>query len=57
MASLPRPIGDADLAEQRLRAAVTDFDRLDLPFQAARTRLELARIVADADPSLADRRG
>ena len=46
-------IGDTSLAEQRLRTAVAHFDRLDLPFQAARTRLELARIVADADPSLA----
>ena len=45
--------GEANLAEQRLRAAATDFDRLDLPFQAARTRFELARVVADADPSLA----
>ena len=45
--------GDTNLAEQRLRTAVTDFDRLDLPFQAARSRFELARIVADADPSLA----
>jgi ATP/maltotriose-dependent transcriptional regulator MalT len=46
-------IGDAERAEQRLRKAATEFDRLDLPFQAARTRFELARTVADADPSLA----
>ena len=46
-------IGDPGLAKQRLRTAVTHFDRLDLPFQAARTRLELARIVADSDTSLA----
>ena len=41
------------LAEQRLRAAVSHFERLDLPFPAARTRLDLARVVADSDPSLA----
>ena len=46
-------MGEAGLAGQRLRTAVTLFDRLDLPFQAARTRLELARTVAKADPSLA----
>ena len=41
------------LAEHQLRAAVSDFERLDLPFPAARTRLDLARVVADTDPSLA----
>src|SRR5688500_11339918 len=46
-------IGDADGAEQRLRKAAIELDRLDLPFQAAHTRFELARIVADANPSLA----
>jgi DNA-binding CsgD family transcriptional regulator/tetratricopeptide (TPR) repeat protein len=46
-------VGDAALAEQRLRTAVTDFERLDLPFQAARTRFELARAIADANRSLA----
>jgi DNA-binding CsgD family transcriptional regulator len=45
--------GDTGSAELRLRTAVTQFERLELPFQAARTRLELAQVVADADPSLA----
>ena len=31
--------GDAELAERRLRAAVTEFDRLDLPFQARHARV------------------
>ncbi len=46
-------VGDSGLAEERLRTAVNHFELLDLPFQTARTRLELARIVADTDPSLA----
>jgi DNA-binding NarL/FixJ family response regulator len=46
-------IGDTDLAERRLRAAVAQFERLDLPFQAARARLELARTLADTNRSLA----
>ncbi len=45
--------GDRGLAEQLLRAAVADFDRLGVPFRAARTRLELARVVVGADPALA----
>lgn len=45
--------GDTGLAEQRLRTAVSEFGRLDLPFPAARTRWELARVVADSDASLA----
>ena len=44
-------VGDSELAEHRLRAAVSEFERLELPFPAARTRLDLARVVAD--PSLA----
>ena len=46
-------VGDAELAEHQLRAAVSHFERLGLPFAAARTRLDLARVVAAADPSLA----
>ena len=45
--------GDAELAERRLRAAVSGFEGLDLPFHAARSRRELARAVADSDRSLA----
>ena len=44
--------GDAELAERRLRAAVTEFDRLDLPFHAARSMLELGRAVAATNRSL-----
>ena len=32
---------------------MAEFDRLALPYQAARTRFELARVVVEADPSLA----
>jgi DNA-binding CsgD family transcriptional regulator len=46
-------VGDAKLAEHWLRAAVTEFERLGLPFPAARSRLDLAQVVADIDPSLA----
>ena len=45
--------GDRGRAEQRLRAAVAEFARLELPYQDARTRLELARVVVGLDPSLA----
>jgi DNA-binding NarL/FixJ family response regulator len=45
--------GDTDLAERRLRTAVAEFERLDLPFQAARARLELARILAHVNRTLA----
>lgn len=45
--------GELDLAAARLRQAASEFDRLELPFYAARTRLELARVVRVADPSLA----
>ena len=46
-------VGSAEVAEHRLRAAIRDFERLDLPFWAARTRLDLAEVVAKADPPLA----
>jgi ATP/maltotriose-dependent transcriptional regulator MalT len=45
--------GRPDLAAQRLRHAVAEFDQLGLPFHAARTRFELARVVADTEPSFA----
>jgi DNA-binding CsgD family transcriptional regulator len=45
--------GDSGLAASLLRSAAVEFDRLDLPFHAARARMELARVVSVDDPSLA----
>jgi DNA-binding CsgD family transcriptional regulator len=45
--------GELNLAANRLRSAAAEFDRLELPFHAARTRFELPRVVSMADPSLA----
>ena len=45
--------GETGLAANRLRSAAADFDRLELPFQAARARLERAQVLRAADPSLA----
>lgn len=45
--------GDATTAERRLGEALAAFDRHDLPFEAARTRLDLARTVAAHDPEAA----
>jgi DNA-binding NarL/FixJ family response regulator len=36
-----------------LRNAAVEFDRLDLPFHAARARVELARVISVENPSLA----
>ncbi|HKN43704.1 MAG TPA: LuxR C-terminal-related transcriptional regulator [Propionibacteriaceae bacterium] len=45
--------GELDLAATRLRRAAAEFDRLELPFHAARARFELARVVRVGDQSLA----
>jgi DNA-binding CsgD family transcriptional regulator len=45
--------GDSGLAANLLRNASAEFDRLELPFHAARTRLELARAISVVNPSLA----
>jgi ATP/maltotriose-dependent transcriptional regulator MalT len=45
--------GESDLAANRLRSAAAEFDRLELPFHAARARLELAQVLRITDPSLA----
>jgi DNA-binding CsgD family transcriptional regulator len=45
--------GELGLAADLLHNAAAEFDRLELPFQAARARVELARVVSAADPSLA----
>jgi DNA-binding CsgD family transcriptional regulator/tetratricopeptide (TPR) repeat protein len=45
--------GDSGLAASLLRNAAVEFDRLDLPFHAARARVELARVVSADNPSLA----
>ncbi len=45
--------GDSGLAANLLRNAAVEFDRLDLPFHAARVRVELARVVSAENPSLA----
>jgi DNA-binding CsgD family transcriptional regulator len=45
--------GDSGLAANLLRNAAVEFDRLELPFHAARVRVELARVVSAENPSLA----
>ncbi len=45
--------GDATTAVRRLGEALAAFERHDLPFEAARTRLDLARTVAATDPEAA----
>jgi DNA-binding NarL/FixJ family response regulator/tetratricopeptide (TPR) repeat protein len=42
--------GDATTATRRLAEALGAFERSDLPFEAARARLDLARTVAAYDP-------
>lgn len=44
---------DAATAVRRLAEALDAFERHDLPFEAARTRLDLARTVAATDPTAA----
>lgn len=44
---------ETGLAANRLRSAAADFDRLGLPFEAARAQLELAQALRVADPALA----
>ena len=46
-------LGEPALAVPRLRTAVAEYARLELPFAAARTRFELAQVVADQQPALA----
>jgi len=45
--------GDVSTAVRRLAEALAAFERHDLPFEAARTRLDLARTGAAADPGVA----
>lgn len=45
--------GDVTTAVRRLADALAVFERHDLPFEAARTRLDLARTVAGEDPEAA----
>lgn len=45
--------GDAATAVRRLAEALAAFERHDLPFEAARTRLDLARALATHDPEAA----
>lgn len=45
--------GDLTTAVRRLTEALTAFERHDLPFEAARTRLDLATTVATDDPEAA----
>lgn len=45
--------GDTDTATHLLEDALDRFSRLDLPLEAARVRLELARHLASRDPQLA----
>lgn len=45
--------GDPDGARQRLGHALDIFTELELPFEAARTELDLARLLRTADPQAA----
>jgi DNA-binding CsgD family transcriptional regulator/tetratricopeptide (TPR) repeat protein len=45
--------GESDRAANRLRRAAAEFDRLELPFHAAQSRLEVARVLRITDPPLA----
>jgi DNA-binding CsgD family transcriptional regulator len=45
--------GDATSAVRRLAEALATFERHDLPYEAARTRLDLARSIAADDPRAA----
>jgi DNA-binding NarL/FixJ family response regulator len=45
--------GDDPRATGRLEAAVTGFGRLALPFEEARARLDLARVLGSQEPGLA----
>jgi DNA-binding NarL/FixJ family response regulator len=45
--------GQLSTAAQQFRLAVGEFDRLDLTFEAGRTRLELASALAATEPVLA----
>lgn len=46
-------LGEPEQGAQRLRKAIAEYDELELPFQSARTRFELAEMVADVQSSLA----
>ena len=46
-------LGEPAMAVPRLRTAIAEYARLELPYAAARTRFELARLVADQQPALA----
>jgi ATP/maltotriose-dependent transcriptional regulator MalT len=45
--------GEADVAADELRAALTAWSRLELPFEAARTRFELGRMLVGSAPDAA----
>ncbi len=45
--------GDRDLAASEFERALDHFTALDLPYETARVRLELARVVAESQPGLA----
>jgi ATP/maltotriose-dependent transcriptional regulator MalT len=45
--------GEPESAASLLRASSVRYDELGLPFQAARTRAELAEVLADHEPALA----
>lgn len=46
-------VGEPAQGARRLRRAIAEYDTLGLAFQSARTRFEMAQMVADEQPSLA----
>ncbi|HEY7400970.1 MAG TPA: LuxR C-terminal-related transcriptional regulator [Actinomycetota bacterium] len=50
-----RSSGHPDIARERLEHALTAFERLEMPLEAARTRTELARTIREDDPEVAAR--
>jgi len=50
-----RASGEPDIARDHLERALTAFERLEMPLEAARTRMELARAIRGDDPDVAGR--
>jgi DNA-binding CsgD family transcriptional regulator len=47
--------GNVDIAREHLERALTAFERLEMPLDAARSRVELARALRDEDPAVGGR--
>lgn len=50
-----RASGDSDIARDHLERALTAFERLEMPLDAARTRVELARAILEENHEVAGR--